>query len=431
MALFRRFNSDQRGAVAMMFGLAALPLVGLAGAAVDYSRAAIEQTKLQRATDAAVLTLVREPRTATPGQLAARAESVMRSLYRPAAGISLATPEVQRVGSSIVVRAQARVPNGLLQVVGLRDTAVASESRVNGSMERIEIALVLDNTGSMAERFDGRVKIEELRSAAVKLVDDLRDIAASPDDVRVSIVPFDTEVRLDAGRYRYRDWLRLKSADRAGWTGYIVDRDTPKDVSDTPPVAALTGTLYPALAKSEWASRGLGDLVPVQPLISLHERAAYEAVTGTIKSMRPRGNTNVGLGVAWGTATLTGSVPLDTPSTSDPRGVRRYMVVLTDGENTQRYVDGEVRRPHSASKWDPTLRMMNARTLSTCDTAKAKGIEVFTIRLLEGDADMLSSCASAPNAKAKQHYFDVQSSPQLKSAFASIIDSITVTRLTH
>lgn len=438
MGVFGRFKSDRRGSVGMIFGFAAIPLIGFAGAAVDYSRAAFEKSKLQRATDAAVLMLVREPRTATQAQLALRAGTVLATLYRPPQGVSVETPSVRRVGEGIVVTAKASITSAFMQVVGMRDTSFGATAQVSASQERIELALVLDNTGSMDERIGSRVKIEELRGVALKLVEDLRRRATGRDDVRVSIVPFDTEVRVDAGRYRNKDWLRWQNpgsrSDRDGWTGYIVDRDPPKDVTDDAPVMALDRTRYPTLARSEWASRGMGDLAPVQPLTSLYETAAYDGVTATIRSMRARGNTNVGLGIAWGTATLTGSIPLETPATADPRTAKRYMVVLTDGVNTQKWVDGEartVRNPNDPAPSDPVLRLMNTRTGQSCDTAKSKGVEVFTIRLLKGDADVLGACASPPNARAPKHYFDVQSSDELKGAFDGILDAITSTHLTH
>lgn len=433
MGVFNRFTSDQRGTMGVMFALAALPLIGLAGAAVDYSRAASEKSKLQRATDAAVLLLVREPRTATPGQLAAKAETILASLYQPVAGVSVEKPQVQRVGQEILLNAKGTITNAFMQVLGLRGTAFNADSQVSASQERIELALVLDNTGSMSERIGSKVKIEELRSSALKLVDDLRRIMTSPDDVRLSIVPFDTEVRVDTNLYRNKYWLRGKDAvafDRSAWTGYIVDRYAPKDVTDAAPATALTDTLYTTLPKTREGS----DLARVQPLTSLYDKASYDGVTATIRSMQPRGYTNVGLGVSWGTATLTGSIPLDTPATSDPRKVKRYMVVLTDGVNTQKWVDGTaqtVRNSSNPDASDPVLRLINSRTSSACDTAKAANIEVFTIRLLDGDKTLLGGCASPPNAKVAQHYFDVQSSDQLKTAFDSILDSITATRLTH
>ena len=52
---FRRFKSDLRGNVAMMFGLAAVPLMLGAGIAVDYARSTQSETQLQAAIDAAAL----------------------------------------------------------------------------------------------------------------------------------------------------------------------------------------------------------------------------------------------------------------------------------------------------------------------------------------------------------------------------------------
>jgi hypothetical protein len=47
--------SDRRGNVGMIFGLAAIPLIGAAGLAVDYSRASQVRAELQEAVDAAAL----------------------------------------------------------------------------------------------------------------------------------------------------------------------------------------------------------------------------------------------------------------------------------------------------------------------------------------------------------------------------------------
>ena len=50
--MLARFFKDCRGGVAPFLGLAVIPLVGLVGAAVDYSRANAMRTSMQAATDA-------------------------------------------------------------------------------------------------------------------------------------------------------------------------------------------------------------------------------------------------------------------------------------------------------------------------------------------------------------------------------------------
>ena len=48
-------SADDHGNVAMMLAIAAIPVLGAAGAAIDYSRAIQARGELQRAVDAAAL----------------------------------------------------------------------------------------------------------------------------------------------------------------------------------------------------------------------------------------------------------------------------------------------------------------------------------------------------------------------------------------
>jgi Tfp pilus assembly protein PilV len=57
----RRFLRDDKGGVAIIFGLSILPVAGLVGAAVDYNRSSQVRGRLQAAADAAALAAVRAP----------------------------------------------------------------------------------------------------------------------------------------------------------------------------------------------------------------------------------------------------------------------------------------------------------------------------------------------------------------------------------
>src|SRR5947208_4257576 len=54
-SLIGQFTRDQEGQVAVIFGLAVLPLAAAVGAAVDYSHSNQVRTSLQKAMDSAVL----------------------------------------------------------------------------------------------------------------------------------------------------------------------------------------------------------------------------------------------------------------------------------------------------------------------------------------------------------------------------------------
>src|ERR1700722_19757738 len=57
-ALIRRFRSNNRGNVAIISALAALPMVAGVGCVIDYTTASMIKTKLQAAADAAALAAV-------------------------------------------------------------------------------------------------------------------------------------------------------------------------------------------------------------------------------------------------------------------------------------------------------------------------------------------------------------------------------------
>ena len=135
-----------------------------------------------------------------------------------------------------------------MAIAGLDTLTISSDAQAVWGMTNIELALVLDNTGSMNETPQGKRKIDELKSAANRLLADLRAVAHDSDTVKVSIVPFDTEVRLDP-RHRNADWLRWNHpGERQDWTGYVEDRDQPWDIGADPATADISRSIGPAVS---------------------------------------------------------------------------------------------------------------------------------------------------------------------------------------
>lgn len=64
------------------------------------------------------------------------------------------------------------------------------------------MALLLDNTGSMASAN----KMTALKAASHNLLDQLKSAAILPEDVYVSIIPFNKDVNVGASNYDA--WLR-------------------------------------------------------------------------------------------------------------------------------------------------------------------------------------------------------------------------------
>lgn len=113
-----RFCRDKRASVAVTFALSTLPVIGLTGAAVDYGRAANNQTVMQRALDQAALTAILIPGN-DEALRKARATHVFSGSFPPAYGAAVEV--VESTNDALVLEAQARMPTLILGAVGFVD----------------------------------------------------------------------------------------------------------------------------------------------------------------------------------------------------------------------------------------------------------------------------------------------------------------------
>lgn len=133
-------------------------------------------------------------------------------------------------------------------------------------------------------------------------------------------------------------------------------------------------------------------------------------VTAAIDLMRANGNTNIGEGVMWGRRVLSPELPFTEGRSWDDQNNRKFMVVMTDGQNTYQTYGNHNRSSYGAFGYAAKDRLgtsysqsalvtqMNAKTSTACNAAKTQGITVYTIAFrLESDPTTLSllqGCAS-------------------------------------
>ena len=198
-----RFARDERGNVAMMFGLALLPLLGLAGATFDYTRASDARTRLQAAVDMAALAASRLPSATSQSTF----ETQVRNMVSASAGGSIDASSLtitpSRDTGKITVAAAATVPTSIMAILGFNSLSIAASSTVEWGNTRLRVALALDVTGSMG--YDG--KLPALQTAAKNLLKHLKTAAIADGDVYVSIVPFAKDVNVGASNYT-ASWVK-------------------------------------------------------------------------------------------------------------------------------------------------------------------------------------------------------------------------------
>jgi len=187
-----------------MFAMALLPVIGLVGAAVDFGRANTIRTEMQAALDSTALMLSKEAATDNKKQLQANAEKYFNAMFKQnsADNIKLDASYTQKGGSAVTVNGSASVPTSFMGVLGYDSIAIGGSSTAKWGSTRLRVALVLDNTGSMA----ASGKMTALKTATTNLLKQLQSAASADGDVYVSIVPFVKDVNVGSSNYK-ADWI--------------------------------------------------------------------------------------------------------------------------------------------------------------------------------------------------------------------------------
>ena len=205
--LLSRFRKDERGVFGVIFGLLAVVLVALAGCVVDFSYMQTIRSRAQNALDASALALQSKMSTLTEDQIKTQAQSLMTERLADStvtATVLSATKNIS--GGTLNLKAYISVPTIFVQLVGVRKLDAQLQSEVTQNSSNLEVALVLDNTGSMAATYDrhGNMtsnKIGNLISATNTLigllVNDLQPPAAQTYS-KMGLVPFAYGVNVGA-----------------------------------------------------------------------------------------------------------------------------------------------------------------------------------------------------------------------------------------
>lgn len=435
--LLSRFLRAREGNVATMFAIAVIPVIGLVGAAVDYSRAASVRTGMQSAIDATALAMAKLAPGLTQSELQTKADAYFHAMFNyPEAKNIVITPNYTTAGGSqLTMSVSGSVDTSFMNIMGFSSLAIGSTSTVKWGNQRLRVALVLDNTGSMASAG----KIDALKTATNGLLTQLRNAATNSADVYVSIVPFVKDVNVgksnkDASWIDWSDWdnnngscskgqgvtnysdcmqengkPKWKPASHDTWNGCVTDRGS----SNTP-----TGQDYDTNANAPGSSQS--SKFPAEqyfacPQAVLPLTNTWNDMTTLVNNMSPNGNTNQAIGLAHGWMSLVGGGPYPTPPAKDPNYTyNQVIILLTDGLNTQ-------------DRWYTDQASIDARQALTCSNIKAAGITLYTIQV-NTDSDptstLLQNCASTADK-----FFLVTSSSQIGTIFNQIGTNLSKLRI--
>jgi len=449
--LLNRYKSDTNGNLTIAFAVMAMVLLLGVGVAFDTNMAHKTKLRLQDAADAAVLAAAKSGET-TQAQLQTVAQATVDA--NNLSGATLNTVLSLTANGRVQVNVTGQYDTQLMGIFGQPtiDLAALSEAPLT-SAEPVNIALVLDTTGSMSG-----AKLTSLKGAATNLITTLESYNNS--SLKVAVVPFSQYVNVGMAN-RSAPWIDVPNDSSTTGTEVcrnrrdVIARTNPRRRSETryrdgvPYTHTWTeydvtyGPYYrscytpthnvtwrgcvgsrtnPWHERADFAGRRIPGLMntwcgrEMLPLTS-----NMTTVKAKINSLNASGNTYIPSGVVWGWRALDTDMPLTEANGPYAASTQKVMVLMTDGENTKSK-SGQTHNGNSTSN-------ANTVTRNLCNNAKAEGIEIYTIAYEVTDnttKNMLRNCAT--NAGM---YFDASNSAQLNNAFEQIASNLIKLRLTH
>ncbi len=387
-----RLLFNKQGNVAIIFALALLPTLAAIGAAVDITRALQVKARLNSALDAAGLAAGKKI-DASDAVIIETANAYFQANY-PADALGVpGALSVNITDDKIQLSVTANVETTIMKIMGFNDIDVSSTNEISREVTGLEIALALDNTGSMAG-----TKLANLKTASHELINILFGNDNSPLHLKMSLVPFAAGVNVGplfdpawldmAGQSSIHSenftagtnlWTLYDNITNRNWNGCVIERPNGLDEQDVPPTAGNPDTFfvpwfvpdepdgsnptypnsylpdggfssstskadrqkstvkYPAsgvaISSSISASKGPNhnckDTQTITPLTN--DKLLLES---RIDAMVAAHLTHIPIGLAWGWRTLSPEAPYTEGELYTDQNNIKALVLMTDGENT-------------------------------------------------------------------------------------------------
>jgi Flp pilus assembly protein TadG len=391
------FRGDERGNIAIMFGLIMFVILAAAGAAIDFLRIDRAKTALAEAGDAALIAAARYKGThpaATDDDITKIAQKLFLSEMQNASEVKINGFNIAFNGAAQSFRLNVDADLDLLIMdifgFGFQDVDTTAEAKL-GEPPYIELAMALDVTGSM----NSNGKLSTLKTAANDLIDSLLSYESAK--AKIGIAPFAQYVNIGT-KYGGEFWLDNPGK---GWTGCVGSRAYPFNVQDNEydvvKVPGVNGAACP------------------DTLVPLTDDA--DLLKDKIDDLKASGWTYIPSGTMWAWSILSPQAPftdgVEYGKLKSLNGTKALMI-MTDGDNT--------RAPDYPTHNSTSKTLANSLTKEVCANIKAEKIIVYTVAFEVTDAtikDILRNCATDSS-----YYFDAQNSKALTEAFASIAASL-------
>jgi Flp pilus assembly protein TadG len=407
-----RFREATHGTIALVFALTIFAVILVVGLAIDGARAYGVSSRVLAALDAAALAAAKmlDDENNADSDIEVRARNFFAAQVNDTtmAGLQLAMPAVRidRTLNEVEVSVDVTLTTTFGQLAGIDNFRFPRSSKVVYDMKRVELAMVLDITGSMCAPCD---KIDALKLAAEDIVDTMLTSDAPYGYVRVGLVPYSASV--NAGSYSG------PVSAGASSDGCVVERSGAQAYTDAP-----ASTLAPLGTSS--SALNVQYSCPSAQILPLS--ADRIELRNAIRSLPTSGGTAGHIGLGWGWYLLSHNWADFWPLASRPKtpspNVVKAVLLMTDGMFNTSYLPGP--GLNSTDPLVPESAPNQAQRL--CDGLRAQNIVVYAVAFQapsEAEA-LLRSCVTST-----AHFYAADNATDLRAAFREIGTRLTALRI--
>ena len=225
---WKKFIKSTAGNMSIMFAASAVPLMGFAGVAVEYTQYSRVRTNMLEALDSAGLAISQkaleqgyDTANLTPQQktfLKKFGRDFFEANFTNLNMIQNYTLDFDITPTTVTPRVQGQMNTGMLRVLGYNQFNMSANTEITlAGTGKLELALVLDVTGSMNfcpssssySYCSGTKRIDVLNTAVDNMLDTLIGTSGTAvnNDVKIGIVPFNAQVNIGANNTGVMNWM--------------------------------------------------------------------------------------------------------------------------------------------------------------------------------------------------------------------------------
>ena len=369
----RFFARDEEGSFVIFTLFIFVVMIMIGGLAIDVMRFENLRTTMQNTVDRAVLAAADRDQSVTPQTVV---DDYLAKAGMPADGYTVDVTETKAGGivtsRQVTVTAEATLGTYFMKMMGTPTITAPAVSTAEEGINKIEISLVLDVSGSMG----AGTKLLDMQNAAKTFVSQvLTD--TEPGQVSINVIPYSTQV--NAGATLLDQFTHTADHNYS----HCVDFEATDFASTT---LDPTVTLQQSGHFDPWSSYARGTFATMaasgrSPVWVCRTESSFEIapwasnitdIHNKIDSFTAGGNTSIDVGVKWGSALLdpstrpvfnglqaagivSGDFDTGRPYNHDPNDdVLKFIVVMTDGINTTQYMLDDAYNSGPSGVWkDP------------------------------------------------------------------------------